>query len=182
MSEPREYIGTFSNPYRVVRITGTPDTAAYTANDVLFVNASNQAFALPCVTLGRNALADLIGIIVREPAVAGAVIKAGIRFRFSDIGGTDYVPPAANAAYSAPPTATNYLGFIDVVTGAYEEVKVAGVIGYAVARKRLTDTDRLLLQSASDATDVYVTPCVIDTPDYAATPITMTIDFLFQQH
>ena len=182
MSEPREYIGTISNPHKPFRITGTPDAAIYADDDVLFRNANNQAFLLPCATLGRAALADLIAIIVREQAVAGATIKAGIKFRFSDIGGTDWVPPAANAPFSGPVTLTNYLGSIDVLNSQYEDVKVGGAVGYAIARKRVSDIDRLTLESASDATDIYVVPCAIGTPDFPATPTVMIIDFLFQQH
>ena len=146
MAEPREYLGQVSNPYWVVQISGVPDaTPDYTADDVLFRNSENEAFLIPCATLGKEQLADLVYIVVRELAVGGAVLKPNLKLHFSRVGGsTDWVPPAANSPFSAPTDMEDYLGSIDIVTADYEEVKVSGAIGYAIARVPRVDVWRYL--------------------------------------
>lgn len=183
MAEPKEYVGQFSPPYRVVQISGVPDTAIYAAGDVLFRNADGEAFLIPCAVLGKNQLADLDFIIVREQAVAGAVIKANIKLRFSRVGGpVDWVPPAANAAFSGPTDMEDALGSFDIVTADYEEWNVGGSIGYAIACVPVTEATRTMLMADESVTDFYTVPTVgSGTPDYPAASL-VTIQFMFKQH
>ena len=183
MAEPREYVGQFSNPYRVVQISGTPDaTPDYTAGDVLFRNADGEAFFIPCATLGKEQLADLVYIVVREVAVGGAVVKANIKLHFSRVGGVDWAVPAANAAFSAPADMEDYLGSVDIVTADYEEVQVGGAIGYAIARVPVTEDIRCLLMSAESDTGFYAVPAIFGA--LLAYPVgsDTTIQFFFRQH
>lgn len=184
MAESKEYLGQFSHPYRVVQISGVPDaTPDYTANDVLFRNADNEAFLIPCATLGKEQLADLEYIVVRELAVAGAVLKPNIKMHFSRVGGpVDWVPPAANAAFSGPTDMEDYLGSFDIVTADYEEVQVSGVIGYAIACVPVTDAVRCLLMSAEGVTDFYTVPVIFGTPLNFPAASSITIQFFFRQH
>jgi hypothetical protein len=184
VTEPREYLGTVTAPYRKFRISGQVDTAAYAAGDVLFRNGDNEAFPLDCAVMGRGGLADLLYIVVREPAVAGAVIKPNIRLNFTDIGGTDYVPPAANSPFSGPTSAENLIGYVDILTAQYKEFKVSGATGYAIAFVPITESIRALLAAASDETTLYVTPEVLSgSPDWPdGTPVNISFTFILGQH
>lgn len=183
MREPNEFVGTFSHPYKVVQISGTPDAAIYAAGEVLFRNSDNEAFLIPCATLGKNCLADLEYIVVREAFVATGTIKANIKLRFSRVGGpVDWVPPAANSPFSGPADMEDYLGSFDILTADYEDINVSGAVAYAIAVKRVTEATRMMLMADEGVVDFYVVPCVgTGTPDYnAATNI--TIQFFFRQH
>lgn len=182
VAEPREYLGQVSAPYRVIQVSGEPDAAAYSAGNVLFRNASGRAFLLPCVTLGKAQLADLEYVVVRECYIATSTKKAALTLHFSRVGETAWVVPAANNPFSGPTDMEDYLGSIDIATADYVDITVSGTVAYAIAVKRVTDAERLLLMSAVDATDLYMVPTIkTGTPDYEpSTP--MTIQFFFRQH
>lgn len=183
MAEPKEYLGQVSSPYRVVQISGVPDaTPDYTAGDVLFRNADGEAFFIPCATLGKEQLADLAYIVVRELAVAGAVVKANLKLHFSRVGGVDWAVPAANSPFSGPADMEDYLGSFDIVTADYEEVQVGGAIGYAIARVPVTDALRCLLMSAESKTGFYNVPAIFGALLNYPVASLVTIQYMFRQH
>lgn len=182
MAEPKEYVGQFSNPYKVITIEGVPDTSAYAAGDVLFRDVNNQAFVLPCATLGSQQLVDIEYLVVRELAVGGAVQRANIQYRFSRVGGTSWTVPAMGNPFNAPPNMADALGSVDVVTADYQDWKIAGAIVYTIACVPIPAALRRILRSASNSTFIYTVPTIgSGTPTFPAASL-ITTDFHLRQH
>ncbi len=160
--------------YRVIRVTPTLDTSAYSTGDVLF-----NSVEIPEAVLGNAGCSKLLNMYV----VNQNVDTIDVNFFFSENSMTIGTINATADISDANIEAGNILGSMKLdadqsVTGGFDNARVSMVFGGGGASE---STNPLLLQAAAGSTSVYVAGIITDgTPTFAADDIDLVLHIQYK--